>query len=164
MSQALEDAILVAILQGAETADEISRILRVDKGTIEDLLRKLELEGYVKSEIKGLLFKKKVYLLTEKGFERASKVLEKIKEVANQVRVLAEQGRVDEATQIINTWSYFVPLMLWMDLIPLTLLPLELGFIADAAAWDQPDYSDYGGDSGDGGDTGDADTGDSDMF
>ncbi len=153
----LEDAILVAIAQGAETPSEIAKVLHVDKGLVEDLLRKLELEGFVKKEVRGWIFKKTVYVLTEKGFNRAGKALEKLREVANQLRQMIEAGQVDAATQMASAWMSFLPLMVWMDLLPLTmlsLLPLELGFLADMAYMDQgPDV-----DSGDA-DTGDVDTG-----
>ncbi len=157
----LEDAILVAIAQGAETVDEIARVLHVDKGVVEDLLRKLELEGYVKREVRGLIFKKTVYLLTEKGFNRAGKALEKLREVATQLRQMIESGQVDAATQMASAWMSFLPLMVWMDLLPLTmlsLLPLELGFLADLSMMG-PD-ADSGGDVDTGGDVDVGDGGD----
>ncbi|NPA96640.1 MAG: hypothetical protein GXO32_03460 [Crenarchaeota archaeon] len=155
----LEDAILIAIAQGAETPDEIARALHVDKGVVEDLLRKLELEGFVKKETRGLIFKKTVYVLTEKGFERAGRALEKLREVANQLRQMIESGQVDEASQIASAWMSFLPLMVWMDLLPLTmlsLLPLELGFLADLGAMDTGGMDTGADTSGDtGGDGGD---------
>jgi len=166
-SLGLEDAILIAIANGAETPDQIARILRVDKSTVEDLLRKLEIEGFVKSEEKGKwVFKKRVYMLTERGFKRAQEALQRLQQVAEELKQKIAMGAQDEAVQLATAWSGFLPLMLWMNMLDmalLSMLPLELGFLAAADMADWGAGADTGGadhtgsdvDTGDTGDTGD---------
>ncbi len=119
----LEDAALVAIAEGAETVDDLAEALRISREDAEKLLRKLSFEGLVKIEEKGWwIFKRKVIVLTEKGFERAAKALKQLKSLAETIRKKVEAGEQDYVSSMIAQWSYILPLMMWLDLLDIAFL------------------------------------------
>ena len=119
----LEDAALVAIAQGAETVDELAEVLRISRKDAENLLHKLSLEGLVKTEERGWwIFKRKVIVLTEKGFDRAVKALEQLKSLAETIRRELEAGRREHVESVFAQWSHILPLMMWLNLLDLAFL------------------------------------------
>ena len=146
-----EDAVLALILDGAEYPNEIASILRVDVDEVKRALKNLELEGLVKVEEKGFwIFKKKVYKLTSKGYEKAVEAKKRISKVAEEVKNTLEKvkkGLISKDTVISELEPYvpFFPLFLYFNLLDLMLLlPLiELPLIAGILE-DYGDYEDLG--------------------
>ena len=148
-----EDAILALILDGAEDPNEIASILKVDVDEVRRALKNLELEGLVRVEEKGFwIFKKKIYKLTSRGYEKAVEAKKKISRVAEEVRNTLEKIRKgliskDDVISELEPYIPFFPLFLYFNLLDLMLLlPLiELPFIASIFE-DYEDYEDLGGD------------------
>ena len=149
----IEDAILALILDGAESPNEIASILRVDVDEVKRALKNLELEGLVKVEEKGFwIFKRKVYKLTTKGYEKAVEAKKRISKIAEEIKNTLEKvkkGLIGKDTVISELEPYiqFFPLFLYFNLLDLMLLlPLiELPLIASILE----DYGDYEGLGGD---------------
>ncbi len=119
----LEDAALVAIAQGAETVDDLARALRISREDAERLLRKLSIEGLVKIEEKGWwIFRRKVVVLTERGFERAARALDQLKSLAETIRQKLESGEREYVDSIFAQWGYILPLMMWLNLLDIAFL------------------------------------------
>jgi len=118
----LEDAILIAIARGVENIDELSDVLKVDREDILKIVEKLVREGLIKIEESGWwIFKKSKLVLTQRGFERASKAMEKLEEVAKFIKEKVKQGDRDYLNNLSLQWSYLLPLLLWMNLIDVFL-------------------------------------------
>lgn len=135
----LEDAVLALILDGAEDPSEIASILRISIDEVKRALKSLELEGLVKVEEKGFwIFKKKVYRLTSRGYEKAVEAKKKINKMAEEIRSTLEKVKKgliskDAVAGELEPYASFLPLLLYFNLLDLMLLlPLiELPFIAD---------------------------------
>lgn len=148
-----EDAILALILDGAKDPNEIASILRVDVDEVKRALKNLELEGLIRVEEKGLwIFKRKIYKLTSRGYEKAVEAKKKISKVAEEIRNTLEKVRKgliskDDVIGELEPYIPFFPLFLYFNLLDLMLLlPLiELPLIASILG-DYEDYGDLGGD------------------
>ncbi len=119
----LEDAALVAIAQGAETIDDIAEALRISREDAERLLRRLSLEGLIRIEEKGWwIFKRKVAVLTERGFERAARALDQLKSLAETIKQKLQAGEREYVESLFAQWSYILPLMMWLNLLDIAFL------------------------------------------
>ncbi len=119
----LEDAILIAIAQGANTTDELANIFKMRKETIEKVLKRLEGKGYVRFTERGWwIFRKKVVELTEEGNDKALEAFEKLRSIAEEVKNRISSEGEEAIRGIINTWPYIIPLLLWLNLLDLALL------------------------------------------
>ncbi|RLF22204.1 MAG: hypothetical protein DRN15_01625 [Thermoprotei archaeon] len=108
-----EVAVLASIYRGIDTIDSISRELNLDKNDTIKILEKLMNKGLVKVELKGLIFKKYHFKLTEKGLEALYDALDKVKNTVLKARDMLDKGRADEAQVIMKPYvDYLVPLLL----------------------------------------------------
>ncbi len=129
-----EEAVLVAISLGARDAREIASMLNMDLESVEKVLKRLEIKGLVKSELKGFwIFKKTVYTLTDRGFEIAQKSREKLVKIAEEVkRALETIHPHDESAkyQVLQPYMPVLPLLMYMGLLDLAFLTLPLTMIS----------------------------------
>ena len=66
----LEDAVLLAIAEGIEEPKSIARKLNVRLDDVKVAINSLEAGGFIVRKVIGFIFKKEVYELTKKGFEK----------------------------------------------------------------------------------------------
>ncbi len=176
----LEDAVLVAIARGVEDPKSIAEILHVDPSDVERALKRLELEGYVKPVEKGFwIFRKRSYVLTERGFERVAHVLDKLKELANFVKERVAVER-ESLVPMFSGFEYLLWLMFWLNLLDMAMLPIfapVLGYeyvpetvpsdidTDSGAETEGSEVEDVGGEEAEAGDVdvGDTDVGDVDV-
>jgi DNA-binding HxlR family transcriptional regulator len=122
----LDSAILIAIARGYNTLSSLKHMFPgVDPGVLESRLKTLESMGYVRSRVKGLIFKTKEYYLTEKGAEALNEASARLEEAAEEIRRLAQERRpVSEWSGGAAELAWIIPLLLWLGLLDLALLPL----------------------------------------
>ena len=72
------DSVLAALFAGARTLEDVKRVLKVSETEIRDALSRLKALGLVRSEIRGLLFKKRVYEIAGRGIPHAERVKERL--------------------------------------------------------------------------------------
>ena len=137
----LEDAVLAAIAQGADTVDSIARVLRVAREDVERAINRLRSLGLVRTEERGWwVFRKNKVVLSEEGYARAVKVLERLREIAKEVEREVKLGDKELINELGTSWSYILPLLLWLNFIDLAFLGSFL-----AASESDLDYDvDYG--------------------
>ncbi|MCE4613052.1 MAG: hypothetical protein F7C07_04395 [Desulfurococcales archaeon] len=120
----LESSILMAVSSGVNTLDELSSLFKgVDPSVLESKLRSLEASGYLRSEVKGFIFKKKVFLLTDKGVSALDEAKKNIEKASIEARKLAREGRP------VSEWplelAMILPLLVWLGFISMaTIAPL----------------------------------------
>ena len=156
----LEKAVLAALMRGVDSLSGLKKLVNVDEEALRRAIERLESLGLVKRERRGLILKREVLVLTEKGFEEARRALEELEAVARRVEArLAkhEEGRVT-ASQVaseLGDLAYIVPLLAWLGLIDLAMLaPLTLaaqeGYEdlsgGEPGDYDVEDAGDLGGD------------------
>jgi len=136
----LEAAVLVALAEGVETSDKLAELLRVDRNSIAKILEELEAKGFVKKEVKGLIFKKTVYRLTERGYDVLEEATRKLREAARELEELGkrlEKERSDVVKTISTSREDFTellavaPLLSWLGLLDIALIPILLSSLAD---------------------------------
>jgi DNA-binding HxlR family transcriptional regulator len=117
----LESSILVAVSRGINTLGELSGLFRgVDPKVLEASLRSLEASGYLRSELRGFIFKKRVYTLTEKGARALDEAARNVEKASIEARRLAREGRRVDEWPVELAW--ILPLLLWLGLIDLALV------------------------------------------
>jgi len=144
----LDSSILVAVSRGVNTVDELSRFFKgVDPKVLESRLRSLEASGYLRSELRGLIFKKRVYTLTEKGGRALDEAMKNVEKASLEARRLAREGRSVDDWPMELAW--ILPLLLWLGLIDLALIS-SIGYAAEEYPGDvqgEPE-ADAGGEEG----------------
>jgi len=145
----LEAAILVALAKGVETSDKLAELLKADKDSISKILEELEAKGLVKRDVKGFIFKKTVYRLTEKGYEMLEEATRRLKDAAKELEELGK--RLEKEHQIVETISSsredfaelitIAPLLSWLGLLDVALMPIILSSLADHEEVDIDDES-----------------------
>ena len=73
--------------------DDLVKDLKLDRVEATNALYFLESQGLVRTGSKGLIFKKKVYELTPKGLEEASKAYSELQAKAEKLNELTEGGK-----------------------------------------------------------------------
>jgi DNA-binding MarR family transcriptional regulator len=140
-------AVLESLSTGAKTVEEIAELVDMELHDVEAVISALMGQGLVERREKGLLFKKEVYALTEKGWEVLYKWRAEVKERVEKAAELRRAGRVEEAEEVVAPVASVLPLMLTLGLLDTALYAAALGQLAtlDEAA-------ELGGDAFDSGD------------
>ena len=87
-------AILVYLYsKRSASLDDLVKDLKLDRVEAINALYSLESQGLVRTGSKGLIFKKKVYELTPKGLEEASKAYSELQAKAEKLNELTEGGK-----------------------------------------------------------------------
>ena len=73
--------------------DDLVKNLEMDREEAIEVLNSLESEGLVKAGHKGLIFKRRVYELTPKGLEAASKIYSELRAKAEKLNEITGGGR-----------------------------------------------------------------------
>ena len=90
----IQRAILVYLYSKRRASlDDIVKDLKLDRVEATNALYSLESQGLVRTGSKGLIFKKKVYELTPKGLEEASKAYSELQAKAEKLNELTEGGK-----------------------------------------------------------------------
>ncbi len=119
----LEDAVLAALARGAESVSELANALNVDEDDVARVVERLKAEGLVREEVTGWwVFRRRVLRLTEEGFNRASKALERLERIAEEVRRRLSSGEGVEGLEEVLALTYVIPLLGWLNLIDLALI------------------------------------------
>ncbi len=148
-SSLLEEMVLVAILNGADTIDALEEALKVSREDLEAALTSLEAKGLVKPERKGIVFKKTVYRLTGRGLEEAKKALERVKKLAREVSEKLREARLEEAEpervrSVLGDQLYsLLPLLAWLGLLELPLLMYTAYTLGEASGEGEEVYEEY---------------------
>ena len=114
----LRDKVLAYLYdRKSATLEEIASAVQEEIDYVQATLRVLENEKLVRKTQKGLIFKKTVYELTPTGLEKASEAYGRLKERANQLQQIIQEGE-----EIPPEFADVIPLMLTLSLIEATLL------------------------------------------
>lgn len=122
--------VLEALSRGGKTKEDVAVMLGVDVRDAEALLASLEANGLVERRLKGLVFKKEVYVLTERGYEvlyswRAM-VLKRVEKAAE----LRRQGASEEADELLTPVVHILPMLLTLGVLDLALFDAAIGEMA----------------------------------
>ena len=101
----LEDAVLLTIYKGINDPKLISKKLNVAYDDILVAISNLEAEELITRKKKGIIFKKEIYELTNRGFDKASKLKENLKDIASKLK----QAYRDD---LYHTYTYLIPLLI----------------------------------------------------
>jgi len=123
-------AVLESLSTGAKTVEEIASVVDMEPHDVEAVLPALMGQGLVERREKGLLFKKEVYALTERGWELLYKWREEVKERVEKAAELRRAGRVKEAEEVVAPVASVLPLMLTLGLLDMALYAAALGQLA----------------------------------
>jgi DNA-binding MarR family transcriptional regulator len=140
-------AVLESLSTGAKTVEEIASVIDMEPHDVEAVITALMGQGLVERREKGLLFKKEVYALTEKGWKVLYKWRAEIKERVEKAAELRRAGRVEEAEEVVAPVASVLPLMLTLGLLDTALYAAALG---QPATLDEA--AELGGDAFDSGD------------
>ncbi len=132
LTLSLDDAVILAISQGAKSAKDIAQILNVDENEVEKTIEKLKALGYIVEKEEGFwIFKHRAYYLTKKGFEKAEELKQKLEEIAKSIMDKVKEGEIKSREDLYALYpgiDYLIPLLLMFNLLDLSLLPfLALG-------------------------------------
>lgn len=118
----LEKAILAAVFKGYTTEGEILELLRgVDPEIVRTKLRELVARGLLREVERGfLVFKRREFMLTEKGVAEAEKALGEIKAIASDMARRRREG-LGEVAEDLAVWllpfAAALGLIAFMDLM-----------------------------------------------
>ncbi len=126
-----EDRIILALFNDMNTPREIAKRLNMSKEFVKKTLDKLELEGFVKKRIVGTLFKKEVYELTEKGYDRALKLKGKLEDIAREFKRAYESDDRERLESLYREYRSLIPLMILMNMFELAWLGLIFSDLYD---------------------------------
>lgn len=120
----LDEAVLLAISEGASSINDIASMLNVDRKAVIDSVSRLYNSGLIRVEESGfLVFRSKRITLTEKGLEEASKVREKLRKWADSLGGDREQILRD----LSQEFSFIAPLLYLLGIMAIT----DLAILAD---------------------------------
>lgn len=124
-------AALEALSTGGKTAEEVADILGVEPHDAEAILSALMGMGLVERKERGLIFKREVYQLTEKGWEELYRLREEVKSKLEKAAELRQQGREQEAQEILDPLAPVLPVLLSLGVLDLALYSAALGELAE---------------------------------
>ncbi len=113
----LEDAVLMAIAEGMCNPKFIAKHLNVSLDDVKVAIDNLEAEGLIVKRIRGLIFKKEVYELTKRGFERVESIKEELRKVAEDFKTAYESRDRMRLERLYHDYYHFIPLMIMFGLI-----------------------------------------------
>jgi DNA-binding PadR family transcriptional regulator len=125
-------AVLEALSTGAKSASEVSSITELERHDVEAILASLMGQGLVERRERGLLLKREVYALTERGWEALHKWRESVRELVSKAAELREEGRVEEADALIAPIQSVLPLLLALGVLDAALYAAALGAVESA--------------------------------
>ena len=140
-------AVLESLSTGAKTVEEIASVVDMEPHDVEAVLPALMGQGLVERREKGLLFKKEVYALTERGWELLYKWREEVKERVEKAAELRREGRAKEAEEALVPVASVLPLMLALGLLDTALYAAALGQLATLDEAAELGVEDFGGES-----------------
>ncbi|WP_290899646.1 hypothetical protein [Ferroglobus sp.] len=117
----LRESVLVLLLKFRK-AEDIVRALNVRLEDVVSALNSLEAEGLVVKREKGLIFKKEVYELTDRGYNEAQKLLNKLKELSEKIRLARERGDLKEVEDLLRTHALLLSLLVAFGMIDILML------------------------------------------
>ena len=82
----------------------------------------LKAEGLVVKREEGLIFKKEVYELTDRGYNEAQKLLNKLKELSEKIRLARERGDLKEVEDLLRTHALLLSLLVAFGMIDILML------------------------------------------
>ncbi|PCN50642.1 hypothetical protein B6U99_03220 [Candidatus Geothermarchaeota archaeon ex4572_27] len=115
----VEDAVLAAILKGADTLGKLRRVVNVEEAVLRRVLDNLVTRGYVKAERRGLLFKRDAYAVTAEGARAAEAAIRRLEAASREVR-----RRVERGEGLPSDYVAILPLLVWTGLLDIALLSL----------------------------------------
>jgi len=116
------DLILASLLEGPRSPKELAELTGLRRTEVEMVLVSLKAAGLVMEEVRGLLRRRTVYLLTEEGMREAREARRRLELIADEIRRKAGEGGVEGLEELLTGYSLFLPLLLNVHLIDLTLL------------------------------------------
>jgi DNA-binding MarR family transcriptional regulator len=117
------DLILAALLEGPRSLKELAELTGLRRAEVEMVLVSLKASGLVmEEEVRGLLRRRTVYLLTEEGMREAREARRRLELIADEIRRKAGEGDVEGLEELLTGYSLFLPLLLNLHLIDLVLL------------------------------------------
>jgi DNA-binding PadR family transcriptional regulator len=122
-------AVLESLSTGARSASEVSSITELERHDVEAILASLMGQGLVERRERGLLLKREVYVLTERGWEVLHKWRERVRELVSKAAELREEGRVEEADALIAPIQSVLPLLLALGVLDAALYAAALGAV-----------------------------------
>ncbi len=117
----LRESVLVLLLKFRK-AEDIARALNVRLEDVVSALNSLEAEGLVVKREEGLIFKKEVYELTDRGYNEAQKLLNKLKELSEKIRLARERGDLKEVEDLLRTHALLLSLLVVFGMIDILML------------------------------------------
>ena len=117
----LRESVLVLLLKFRK-AEDIARALNVRLEDVVSALNSLEAEGLVVKREEGLIFKKEVYELTDRGYNEAQKLLNKLKELSEKIRLARERGDLKEVGDLLRTHALLLSLLVAFGMIDILML------------------------------------------
>jgi DNA-binding MarR family transcriptional regulator len=132
----LDKAILAALARGIDSFSGLRKLVNVEEEALRRAIEKLQSLGLVKVERRGLLIKRDVLVLTERGLEEAEKALRELEEVARRVEerfARVEEGRIpaQRAIEGISDVMMIAPLLAWLGFLDLALLAPLAAMLAE---------------------------------
>jgi DNA-binding MarR family transcriptional regulator len=131
----LDKYVALLISRGVRSPRDVAVILNVSERDVEEKLCEMEQKGLVKCSRHGFwLFKKVICKLSSKGFELAEEAWKELLETRKRLeKELINTTSDEERKQVIQQLVaqeplliHVMPLMLWLNIIPLTLFPMLL--------------------------------------
>jgi DNA-binding MarR family transcriptional regulator len=118
----LDEAVLLAISEGASSINDIASMLNVDRKSVIDSVSKLYNSGLIRVEESGfLVFRSKRITLTEKGFEEASKIRDKLGRWVDSLG--GDKGQV--LRDLSQEFSFIAPLLYLLGIMAITDLAIH---------------------------------------
>ena len=144
-------AVLEALSRGGKTAEEVAEVLGVAPHDAEAILGALLARGLVERREKGLVFKKEVYVLTERGWEALARWRAEVRDKLERAAELRREGRREEADAVIAPLEPILPALLALGVLDLALYSAALGaavaVLAETADQGE-EHADEDGDAG----------------
>ncbi|ABP50064.1 MAG: helix-turn-helix domain-containing protein [Pyrobaculum sp.] len=122
--------VLEALSRGGKTAEEVAEVAGIEVHDAEAILSTLMAYGLVERREKGLVFRKEVYTLTERGWEVLEKWRHEVRDKLQKAAELRREGLREEADELVAPLAPALPALLAMGMLDLALYSAALGAAA----------------------------------
>lgn len=119
--------VLETLAAGDKSAAEVARVVEMGPHDVEAVLTALMGFGLVERREKGLIFKREVYTLTDKGWEVLHVWRSQVKDALERAVELRRRGRVEEAEETLAPLGPILPMLLTLGLLDLSLYAAAVG-------------------------------------
>lgn len=123
--------VLEALSTGVKTVGELAGELDMELHDVEVVLGTLLVYGLVERRVKGILFKREAYGLSERGWEVLGRWRGEVRKVVERAAELRQLGRGEEADRLLAPLQAVIPFLVASGVVEMALWSAAFGQLVE---------------------------------